>query len=69
MFKILQMLEIKIDPARLLQSINLAALKLCCFNTFEYIVCGKSTDVVPGYGSKGNKEERNYLQAIPLNMC
>lgn len=23
--------------------------------------------MVPGYGSKGSKEERNYLQAIPLN--
>lgn len=34
MFKVLQMLEIKNDPARLLQGINLAALKLCCFKAF-----------------------------------
>lgn len=69
MFKFLQMIKIKIDPARLLQSINLAALQLCCFNTFEYTICGKHTNAVPGYGSKGSKEERNYLQVTPLNVC
>lgn len=62
MFKILQMLKIKVDTARLLQSINLAALKICCFNTFECTICGKHTNAVPGHGSKGSKEERNFLQ-------
>lgn len=62
------MLQTKIDPARLLQSINLPGLKLCCFEAFLYTVCGKQTNVVPGYGSTGSKEERNYLQTISLNV-